>query len=226
MAKEHKVFCIGFMKTGTTTLNRALSLLGYRVSHNSWRWLNDIVKEDWDAIGRKVKEWDALEDNPIPLIFRELDRLFPGSKFILTLRDEKRWYDSVSYHIEDLPTPMHTWLFGKGKQLPKDDKEHTLAVYRGHIHSVRNYFKDRPGDLLEIDVTQLKDWDELCQFLGEPIPEHALPHANRTQYETDKHSGLRRRLKYWKKRLINPIKIWNLDQKGYLPSPKQRIDSL
>ncbi|MEZ4722409.1 MAG: sulfotransferase, partial [Flavobacteriales bacterium] len=129
MAKSTKVFCIGFMKTGTTTMNRALSELGYRVSNKSWRLLMPIVKNDWEKVAEHAELWDALEDNPIPLIYRELDEMFPKSKFILTKRDPEEWYRSVSYHIGDLRSPMHEWLFGKGKGLPKDDKAHTLEVY-------------------------------------------------------------------------------------------------
>lgn len=214
------------MKTGTTTLNRALSLLDYKVSHNSWRWLKHILRKDWDAVAQAAEEWDALEDNPIPLIYRELDRAFPGSKFILSVRDEEAWYQSVAYHIGSLPSPMHTWLFGKGKALPKHDRAHTLTVYNQHRAAVEEYFKDRPDDLLIIDVTKTKDWTTLCRFLDIPQPELAFPHANRSAFSKDKHAGTKRRLKYWKKRLLNPLKIWWMDQKGYLPTPQERLQSL
>ena len=154
--KPHKVFCIGFMKTGTTTLNRALSVLGYRVSHNSWKWLKLIVKNDWSSVRQKMDVWDAVEDNPIPLIYKELDQFYPGSKFILTVRDSEKWYNSVSYHIGDMLSPMHEWLFGKGKGLPKNDKTHTLNVFNTHRKKVEDHFKDRPEDLLIIDVTKIE----------------------------------------------------------------------
>lgn len=226
MSDKQKVFCIGFMKTGTTTLNRALSILGYRVSHTSWRWLPEIVKEDWESIERLAQPWDALEDNPIPLIYRELDRLFPNSKFILSVRDEEKWYQSVSYHIGNLPSPMHAWLFGKGKELPKDDKNHTIAVFNGHIEGVKAYFRERPEDLMVVDVTQLSDWTPLCSFLGIDNPNQAFPHANKSKFDTDKHAGFARRFKYWKKRMINPVKIAWYQSRGYLPTPEERLRRL
>lgn len=224
--KPHKVFCIGFMKTGTTTLNRALSVLGYRVSHNSWRWLNLIFTQDWKTLKTKMDDWDAVEDNPIPIIYKELDALYPGSKFILTTRDPEKWYQSVSYHIGDLLTPMHEWLFGKGKGLPNEDKTHTMNVFTTHHKNVTKYFKDRPDDLLIIDVTKMADWTTLCDFLNEAIPEVDFPHANRSSYGTDKNAGFKRKVNYWKKRIINPLKIWWFDQKKYFPSPNQRIEQL
>lgn len=223
---KQKVFCIGFMKTGTTTLNRALTILGYQVSHNSWRWLNYIVKEDWTNLAQQVAHWDALEDNPIPLIYKELDQAFPGSKFILSVRDEDAWYQSVSYHIGNLPSPMHAWLFGKGKSLPKNDKAHTIEVFSKHQTAVKAYFKDRPKDLLILDVTKTEDWHSLCAFLNIDQPATPFPHANRSAFSSAKHSGIAAKLKYWKKRTINPLKLWWMYEKGYLPTPQQRLRTL
>lgn len=224
--KPHKVFCIGFMKTGTTTLNRALSILGYRVSHNSWKWLKMICKNDWKGIQEKMDAWDAVEDNPIPLIYKELDALYPGSKFILTEREPEKWYNSVSYHVGDLSSPMHEWLFGRGKGLPRNDKKHALNVFVKHRENVIEYFKDRPDDLLIIDITKIENWDTICTFLGEEIPETAFPHANRTAYDADKNAGLKRRSKYFKKRILNPLKIWWYNQNHYIPTPNQRLEQL
>ena len=224
--KPHKVFCIGFMKTGTTTLNRALSILGYRVSHNSWKWLKMICKNDWKGIQEKMDAWDVVEDNPIPLIYKELDALYPGSKFILTERKPEKWYNSVSYHVGDLSSPMHEWLFGRGKGLPRNDKKHALNVFVKHRENVIEYFKDRPDDLLIIDITKIKNWDTICTFLGEAIPETAFPHANRTAYDADKNAGLKRRSKYFKKRILNPLKIWWYNQNHYIPTPDQRLKQL
>lgn len=222
--KTTKVFCIGFMKTGTTTLNRALSILGYRVSHNSWRWLNLIFRKDWNAIKARMNNWDAVEDNPIPLIYKELDKLFPQSKFILTTRDPDSWFNSVSYHIGDLKSPMHEWLFGKGKALPKNDKLHTIHVFIKHRESVIEYFKNRPNDLLIIDITKVENWDVICAFLGEKIPDTKFPHANQTQFDADKNSGVKRRSKYLKKRILNPLKIWWYNNRNFIPTPTQRIE--
>jgi hypothetical protein len=223
---KQKVFCIGFMKTGTTTMNRVLTTLGYRVSHDSWKWLPVIMRRDWPALKSLAAPWDALEDNPIPLIYKELDTLFPGSKFILTHRDSERWYQSVSYHIGHLRSPMHEWLFGLNKGLPIQDKAHTLAVYEQHIQSVRAYFKDRPGDLLIVNVSRTSAWDEICAFLNEEVPEAPFPHANRSAFEKDKHAGFGKRLNYWKKKLVYPIRIARLKAQGLIPDPSDRLRSL
>jgi len=201
-------------------------MLGYRVSHNSWKWLKLIVKNDWPGIQQKMDSWDAVEDNPIPLIYKELDALYPRSKFILTEREPEKWYNSVSYHVGDLSSPMHEWLFGRGKGLPRNDKKHTLNVFVKHRENVIEYFKDRPDDLLIIDITKIENWDTICTFLGEEIPEAVFPHANRTAYDADKNAGLKRRSKYFKKRILNPLKIWWYNQNHYIPTPNQRLEQL
>lgn len=221
--KPTKVFCIGFMKTGTTTLNNALTQLGYKVSHNSWRWLSHAMHGEFDVIKKKMMEWDAVEDNPIPLIYKELDAAFPQSKFILTVRNSDKWYESVRYHIGNLRSPMHEWIFGKGKSIPDKDKTHTINVFEGHIASVKKHFKNRPNDLLIMDMSRDADWALLCNFLNEPVPDIAFPHANKTSYERSKLKGFKSNLKYRKKQIINPIKIKWLKCQNLIPDPIERL---
>jgi 3'(2'), 5'-bisphosphate nucleotidase len=44
-----------------------------------------------------------------------------------------------------------------------------------------DYFKDRPQDLLVIDVTAGEGWEKLCPFLGKPTPDIPFPKANVTR---------------------------------------------
>ncbi len=55
------------------------------------------------------------------------------------------------------------------------DAEVFLERYRRHNREVREYFKDRPDDLLEMDMDSGQNWDELCRFLGKPVPACAYP---------------------------------------------------
>ncbi|MBL0299362.1 MAG: hypothetical protein IPQ21_19985 [Betaproteobacteria bacterium] len=38
-----------------------------------------------------LEQNEALTDTPIPSFYRELDRRYPGAKFILTVRDMESW---------------------------------------------------------------------------------------------------------------------------------------
>ncbi|MEQ9565223.1 MAG: sulfotransferase, partial [Pseudomonadales bacterium] len=54
------------------------------------------------------------------------------------------------------------------------------AKYETHNREVRDYFKDRPGKLLNL-VIEDATWNSLCQFLGKPIPKSAFPHSNNSK---------------------------------------------
>jgi len=192
MMENQKVFCVGFMKTGTTTMHQALSILGYNVSSKSHELLPAILHNNMNAVVDHCKQYDAFEDNPIPLLYAFLDEQFPGSKFILTTREAESWYASVSHHIGWLRTPMHEYVFGKGRGIPSQDKEHTIRVFENHNQAVIDYFSNRPEDLMIIPVNSNRDWKPLCDFLDKPIPETAFPHANKTEYSKPKFSGFKR----------------------------------
>jgi hypothetical protein len=51
--------------------------------------------------------------------------------------------------------------------------------FNRHNGEVREYFKTRPADLLVVDWEQGDAWQEVCEFLEEPIPPNDFPHLNR-----------------------------------------------
>jgi hypothetical protein len=212
---EGKIIGVGFQKTGTSSLREALKILGYRVMDTSERPLVSILKGDHDRVLRMIRNYDALEDTPWYMIYRELDRLIPGSKFILTTRDEESWYRSVARHIGRLRNPSHEWIYGRGKGLPMDDRENTLRVYQEHIKGVKSYFRERPGDLLVIDVTNGDGWKELCGFLGRPAPDARFPHVNEWKAHTalQEYYGQKKDLGFYRKQLRHSIRIKYIDWK-------------
>ena len=88
-----KVFGIGLSRTGTQTLNRALQMLGYEAAHyppiTCYRLGRALL--DLDEAGK----YDALTDIPVARFYKELDSAFPGSKFIMTVRNPDDWIESV-----------------------------------------------------------------------------------------------------------------------------------
>ena len=48
-------------------------------------------------------------------------------------------------------------------------------VVKRHNKMVKYYFKDRPGDLLVMDITNGDGWELLCKFLKKPIPNKKVP---------------------------------------------------
>jgi len=178
-----KVFCIGFHKTGTTSMKTALRILGYRVTGPDHVNDRDIARTLHEVTAALSDRYDAFQDNPWPLVYREMDARHPGSKFILTLRDEDRWYASSRNHFRGRKTPMRKLIYGPDAGGPKDNEELYKARMRRHNEEVRDYFRDRPDDLLEIDITRGDArWEPICTFLELPVPDRPFPFANKTPY--------------------------------------------
>jgi hypothetical protein len=96
MVDINKVFGIGLPKTGTTSLNAALNHLGLKSIHNPLD-LRRQAHEGQYCFDRD--DWDALT-NFGEHFYPQLDEAYPGSKFILTVRDEEEWADSWRRQIE------------------------------------------------------------------------------------------------------------------------------
>jgi hypothetical protein len=62
------------------------------------------------------------------------------------------------------------------------DRDHYIAVYERRNQEIRDHFKARPEQLLEIDLTQQATLQKVTDFLGLPPEFGALrvPHINRT----------------------------------------------
>lgn len=195
-----RIIGVGFQKTGTSSLREALKALGYRVRDGGFELFPAAVRKDEERILKALEPYDAVEDNPWPLLYREIDAQVRGAKFILTVRDEEEWIRSVSRHIGDLRSPMHEWIYGVGKGLPKEDPENALRVYREHNRSVREYFSDRPDDFLELDFSKGDEWERLCRFLGVEVPDALFPHSNDARKDRTRRSPFVRAIKRGKKR--------------------------
>ena len=171
-----KVFCIGFHKTGTKSLGEALRMLGYRVTGPNGTREQDIGTQALAMALASATEFDAFNDMPWPILYKELDAVFPGSKFILTVRATNQWIDSVVGHFGGEETPMREWVYRVGAPLGNEDRY--MARYEQHIKEVREYFRDRE-DLLEMNIEEGDGWTKLGEFLRLPTPDAPFPHENR-----------------------------------------------
>ena len=173
-----KVFCIGFHKTGTTSLKMALMELGYRVKGPFGRREPDIGAVVEAQAREVIGKYDAFQDNPWPIIYRFLDREYPGSKFILSVRPTEKWIASVRDHFSGRAPKMREWIYGPGKGDPAGNEALYVERYERHNREVLEHFKDRPGDLITFDISAGDSWEKLCAFLGHPVPATPFPWAN------------------------------------------------
>lgn len=166
-----KVFCIGYNKTGTTSLGKSLELLGYKnSSFNRTVWRDYYAKGKTDKILKYASKFDSFDDLPwlkedmIPI----LDKTFPGSKFIYLERDEESWKKS-----------MYNWRYKTFEEYP--DLEKSFNDYQNHKNFVMDYFKDRSGkDFLTLNIRDQVGFRKLAEFLDKKVIRDDFPHFNKT----------------------------------------------
>jgi len=177
--KEDKVFCIGMHKTGTTSLAKALTILGYRVrDYPSVRLLGDRFL--W-LRGTQINDFNCFTDATIIPLYKRLDKKFPNSKFIITIRPINSWLESCS----KWPNFIRPNVTGKRKiyrERVLGAKNYDEVIfkekYQEHFNDVTSYFKNRQKDLLLLDLYQDNKWEAICEFLKKPKPQEDYPHSN------------------------------------------------
>ncbi len=212
-----KIICVGFQKTGTTSLKKALQILGYKVGGNKPSLLLPILQNRWKKVNRKLSKFDAVEDNPWTIIYKKIDHSISGCKFILTYRDPESWFRSVERYFK-LPrpiSPMHEWIYGKGMGQIAAEKDNTLAIYNKHIQNVREYFKNRPNDFLEIDIINGDGWEKISRFLNKNIPKDSFPHRNKTGKHKKKRSKIHKFFRKIKKHIHYSALLFFINIMGY-----------
>ncbi|MEL7267258.1 MAG: sulfotransferase [Planctomycetota bacterium] len=206
IAKPQKVFCIGRGKTGTTSMYFALKELGYFMGDEleaALIYADHYFQNQFDELIAYCEKYDAFQDLPFSAAgtFKVVDEAFPGSKFILTIRDSPdQWYNS---HIRfqskrmaggKLPTyddiakfnyirtGYSTHLLKLNGTTPDDpfNKEKLIAAYERHNQEIVDHFADRPDDLLILNVAEAGAFQKLAAFLGEKTDQTEFPWKNRT----------------------------------------------
>jgi hypothetical protein len=181
-----KVFGIGFHKTGTTSLAAALQHLGYDVCRGARplrdalghrRLMEHLRHQRVEPIVDVAERFDACVDNPWFMLFRQLDERFPGSRFILTVREESQWLASALRYYGESESELRQWVYGAAAGSPIGNEETYRYHYRLHNENVRAYFKGRSGQLLIVDWTT-DGWDPLTRYLGHEPPDVAFPHIS------------------------------------------------
>ena len=193
MAFDRKVFGVGFGRTGTTSLADALNALGIMTVHclDYEQHLLDFQVRDKCFSGQRLfallNEVQAIA-NGTGLPYRELDRRYAGSRFILTVREAQSWLRSKRRYAE---LELKGWsglstAVQESKRLLREqiygsfefDEEVWLASYRAHVAAIKEYFRDRPDDLLVMNIAYGDGWEKLCPFLGIPVPDFPFPSRN------------------------------------------------
>lgn len=187
MDNNTKIFCIGLNKTGTVSLHEAFLMLGFTSVHfisDKGEDIKEIIKnnhENNEKLLKGIEEYNAYSDWALPstnMLFKEFDKQYPGSKFILNTRDLESWINSREKHVNRIPNL---------KQLQKEhpdnpwytiDKENWKNEYNQHHEEVNKYFKGREDELLVFNVIDGDSWEKLCPFLDADLPKKPFPKSN------------------------------------------------
>lgn len=182
-----QIFGIGLSRTATSSLNRALNILGFHAIH----WLNPHTKtiiSDNDFV-----LFDAFTDIPVSYQFEKLYHTFPNSQFIYSSRSQNSWVKSIAIHYQNnrnivAPTALcladRSGRFG-GAVRPVEwslygQYDTWDEAYVQFAKRVRHFFSDKPTSrFLELNVCGGEGWEKLCPFLDKPIPDVLFPNENK-----------------------------------------------
>ena len=194
--RKKKVFIIGFHKTGTSSMGKALQILGYTVC-GSIKEAKDYPKKDkpYEYIFNKaiplLQKYDAFQDTPWFLFYRELYQMFPDDYFILTTRENDKWIKSVQKHFGNSKFMYHDLIYSTNESL--NNETEYLKTYQNHNHECTLFFEGK-SNFLKIDIQEF-EWDKLTSFLNVNKPFVTFPHVNKSSDRRSYISKVRRFIK-------------------------------
>lgn len=125
-------------------------------------------------------------------IWFESIRNFHGKLFNGTKLSETKWNSATLSDIKRASYRYPGYVYHvlkSGFFLPDDDKaaskllydkDHFIGIYERHNMVVKQYFWNRPGDLLVLNVEEDGAMEQLCNFVGKSCPGKRFPHQNPT----------------------------------------------
>lgn len=165
-----QVLGVGLERTGSESLNAALTTMGFKAAHGfetvtqhwdkfvMWRCENWTTKAQW----LHEKGFTALTDNPYRAYFEEIMAEYPGVKMILTVHPggPEGWANSTErlFGVRESPSIYTDWNQHVINTVPKDQ-------------------------LLVHDATQ--GYKPIADFLGLPVPAGEYPYISQTVLYAD-----------------------------------------
>jgi hypothetical protein len=158
---DQKIFCIGFNKTGTTSLHTLFKSCGLESVHNTeWCYYSHVRK------GKEYFENQCYSDGE-QSNFIQLEKWFPKSLFVLNTRNKKEWLYSRVKHVMryneniNISTILTNKKYGK---MAKDFYSDELGAINKWIlerniyhKQVRSHFKNK-NNFIEVDITKTIHW--------------------------------------------------------------------
>ena len=196
-----KIFVFGYNKTGTMSLEKALTILGYKVFHTRGGLLkNNMYVFQYNLHMQRniltgIDCYDCYLDYPIyePTVFSHIVHEYPDAKYISLTRNLDDYVEAV---LEDKIKRLKQGSFDNWNWLGVGDEE----VFKNYPDYQKQWIKGRTEfkhdsnisllfknniNYLNMNICDNGDgWEKLCKFLDKEVPNADFPHNNKTiKYE-------------------------------------------
>lgn len=192
-----RIFIIGFNRCGTRSLDGFFKGNGFRTLHwqggrlaksiyaRFWAWANRakpaenplLLGPEYDRV-QVFSDMESVRSSTHDLhaykLFKEFDAQYPGSKFILNLRDKQGWLASRAAHNGGRYLAKYKKIYGVARK--QQVLQRWAAEWDAHLAAVRAHFRTRAGkDFLEFHIEH-DDANKLVEFLRADHPRITARH--------------------------------------------------
>ena len=174
----NKIIGIGLPKTGTSTLSRCLTAMNIPTLHFGSNKCDGIRHNMYRGIYKYniMNKYKGIT-NAFDTIYPQIDKTYPNSVFILTIRNKDDWLKSCEKHFnkallnvgEEAMTFMRHNIITFGTCLYNEDR--FSYVYDTHLENAQRYFQDRKDSLLTINICEADNLGSLYKFLAGDLGE-------------------------------------------------------
>lgn len=128
--------------------------MGYRVAGSyAQKITNPSFSNLWDHGEKCLNKYDAFQDMPWCIFYKELYEKFPDGKFIFLIRDSREWYESLVKH-KNVGKRLRDKTFFNTDDVHKNSQT-VINAYEMHNENVRSFFKGKINQPLFISVKDL-----------------------------------------------------------------------
>jgi len=168
---KEKVFIIGLQRTCTSSVKRWLENNGYKICDYDATSVVRVSKKQSPRFFL-LKRYDGAKDQPWATLYKDIYKLYPDAKYILTIRDSTdRWFKSKSYHQlrasgETAFARAATNKVVYGKSMAVYNEELYKEKYERHNSDVIDFFRDKQDQFIIMCPECGDNEKKLERFLG------------------------------------------------------------
>lgn len=181
-----KIFGIGLSRTGTKSLTAALNALHFKIIHypKDETTFTELT-EGFDSL-TVLQTYQGITDITAVAIYPQLDKIYPDSKFILTIREKEDWLDAMQRHWFEKPIYTEDKKFDFRFELRRFlrasvygcyhfHRQRLADAYERHHTLVQEYFRNQPEKLLTLNIHKGEGFGEICKFFNIPPLKQKFP---------------------------------------------------